>query len=100
MPDARCTRRLACKKLQENAHEHTGSAENIRHSLRKGEYGGKNSLKTMAYKCCVPFRVPMRCGPLIVLFGMALAPVNSRENTSNPRITTLHCATVSQHRFA
>jgi hypothetical protein len=25
-----------CKKEQENAHEHTGSAEAIRHSLRNG----------------------------------------------------------------
>jgi hypothetical protein len=36
MPDARCTRGLACKTGSENAHEHTGSAENIRHSLRNG----------------------------------------------------------------
>jgi hypothetical protein len=36
MPDARCTRGLACKAGSENAHEHTGSAENIRHSLRNG----------------------------------------------------------------
>ena len=27
MPDARCTRGLACNLLQRNAHEHTGSAE-------------------------------------------------------------------------
>ncbi len=36
MPDARCTRGLACKVKKENAHEHTGSAEAIRHSLRNG----------------------------------------------------------------
>jgi hypothetical protein len=36
MPDARCTRGLACKTAQKHAHEHTGSAENIRHSLRNG----------------------------------------------------------------
>jgi hypothetical protein len=36
MPDARCTRGLACKMGSENAHEHTGSAEAIRHSLRNG----------------------------------------------------------------
>ena len=34
MPGARCTRGLACK-VEGNAHEHTGSAEAIRHSLRK-----------------------------------------------------------------
>jgi hypothetical protein len=37
MPDARCTRGLVCKYMRkENAHEHTGSAEAIRHSLRNG----------------------------------------------------------------
>jgi hypothetical protein len=36
MPDARCTRGPVCKKQKENAHEHTGSAEAIRHSLRNG----------------------------------------------------------------
>ena len=35
-PGARCTRGLACKKVQRNAHEHTGSAEAIRPSLRNG----------------------------------------------------------------
>jgi hypothetical protein len=36
MPDARCTRGLVCKIVRKNAHEHTGSAEAIRHSLRNG----------------------------------------------------------------
>jgi hypothetical protein len=36
MPDARCTRGPVCKLGKENAHEHTGSAEDIRHSLRNG----------------------------------------------------------------
>jgi hypothetical protein len=35
-PDARCTRGLACKKRKEHAHEHTGSAEAVRPSLRNG----------------------------------------------------------------
>ncbi|MEA2917500.1 MAG: hypothetical protein QOJ15_9581 [Bradyrhizobium sp.] len=35
-PGARCTRGLVCKNAQKNAHEHTGSAEAIRHSLRNG----------------------------------------------------------------
>jgi hypothetical protein len=39
MPDARCTRGLACKTGKENAHEHTGSAEALRHSLRNGFNG-------------------------------------------------------------
>jgi hypothetical protein len=36
MPDARCIRGLACKMGRKNAHEHTGSAEALRHSLRNG----------------------------------------------------------------
>jgi hypothetical protein len=35
-PGARCTRGLVCKQQIENAHEHTGSAEAIRPSLRDG----------------------------------------------------------------
>ncbi len=36
MPGARCTRGLVCKVVRRNAHEHTGSAEAIRHSPRNG----------------------------------------------------------------
>ena len=36
MPGARCTRGLVCKIVRRSAHEHTGSAEAIRHSLRNG----------------------------------------------------------------
>jgi len=36
MPDARCIRGPVCKMGEGNAHEHTGSAEAIRHSLRNG----------------------------------------------------------------
>ena len=36
MPGARCTRGLVRKMVSRNAHEHTGSAEAIRHSLRNG----------------------------------------------------------------
>jgi hypothetical protein len=35
-PGARCTRGLVCKMHIENAHEHTGSAEAVRPSLRDG----------------------------------------------------------------
>ena len=35
-PGARCTRGLVCKGVEENAHEHTGSAEALRPSLRNG----------------------------------------------------------------
>jgi hypothetical protein len=36
MPGARCTRGLVCKVVRKNAHEHTGSAETLRHSPRNG----------------------------------------------------------------
>ncbi|MGA7808981.1 hypothetical protein, partial [Bradyrhizobium sp.] len=37
MPGARCTRGLVCNKNKsKSAHEHTGSAETLRHSLRNG----------------------------------------------------------------
>ena len=35
-PGARCTRDLVCKGRKKNAHEHTGSAEAVRPSLRNG----------------------------------------------------------------
>jgi hypothetical protein len=38
-PGARCTRGLVCKMHIENAHEHTGSAEAVRPSLRNGFNG-------------------------------------------------------------
>jgi hypothetical protein len=36
MPGACCTRGLVCKCAKENAHEHTGTAGALRHSLRNG----------------------------------------------------------------
>src|SRR3982074_1987772 len=51
MPDARCTRRPVCKKVEENAHEHTGSAENIRHSLRNG-FTAYNALSSATNSSC------------------------------------------------
>src|SRR5437588_6478899 len=35
-PGARCTRGLVCNCTERNAHEHTGSAETLRPSLRNG----------------------------------------------------------------
>ena len=49
MPDARCTRDLACNGLERSAHEHTGSAEALRHSLRNG---------FTAYTCSSRRRIP------------------------------------------
>src|SRR5882762_5366124 len=36
IPGARCTRGLACKTVRKGAHEHTGSAEALRHPPRNG----------------------------------------------------------------
>src|SRR4051812_36505925 len=36
MPGARCTRGLVCKIVRVGAHEHTGSAETLRHPPRNG----------------------------------------------------------------
>src|SRR4030081_2505787 len=51
MPDARCTRGLACKMGNENAHEHTGSAEALRHSLRNG-FTAYNALSPATNSSC------------------------------------------------
>jgi hypothetical protein len=51
MPDARCTRGLVCKLAQRNAHEHTGSAEAIRHSLRNG-FTAYNALSPATNSFC------------------------------------------------
>ena len=36
MPGACCTRGLVCKRWSKGAHEHTGTAGALRHSLRNG----------------------------------------------------------------
>ena len=51
MPDARCTRGPVCKMGNENAHEHTGSAEAIRHSLRNG-FTAYNALSSATNSSC------------------------------------------------
>src|SRR5437868_6828410 len=45
-PGARCTRGLMCNCTQRSAHEHTGSAETLRPSLRNGftAYGALSSV--------------------------------------------------------
>ena len=46
MPGARCTRGLVCK-VEKSAHEQTGSAEAVRHSLRKGALGNVIALTSL-----------------------------------------------------
>jgi len=50
---------VSCAKMHErNAHEHTGSAEAIRHSLRKEEYGCKNHRYINAMRLMCPRLCP------------------------------------------
>src|SRR5260370_40787736 len=51
MPGARCTRGLVCKVHKGNAHEHTGSAEAPRHSLRNG-FTAYNALSPATNSFC------------------------------------------------
>src|SRR6195256_5708002 len=48
MPDARCTRDLMRNVHKKCAHEHTGEAENIRHSLRNG-FTAYNALSPVSH---------------------------------------------------
>src|ERR1700730_16833683 len=50
-PGARCTRGLACKMVQRDAHEHTGSAEAVRPSLRNG-FTAYNALSPVTGLSC------------------------------------------------
>ena len=50
-PGARCTRGLACKRIAKSAHEHTGSAEAVRPSLRNG-FTAYNALSLVIRLSC------------------------------------------------
>src|SRR4051794_27771609 len=53
MPDARCTRDLMRNVHKECAHEHTGEAESIRHSLRNG-FTAYNALSPVSHVLLPP----------------------------------------------
>src|SRR3954464_1295969 len=53
MPDARCTRGLMRNVHKKCAHEHTGEAENIRHSLRNG-FTAYNALSPVSHVLLPP----------------------------------------------
>src|SRR4051812_35769014 len=53
MPDARCTRDLMRNVHKKCAHEHTGEAENIRHSLRNG-FTAYNALSPVSHVLLPP----------------------------------------------
>src|ERR1700686_1845760 len=71
-PDARCTRGLVCKPAQKHAHEHTGSAENIRPSLRNG-FTAYSALSLVSRALLPP-------SPLRNLFLKNLTPAFGRRN--------------------
>src|SRR3954467_2124730 len=51
MPGARCTRGLVCKIVRVGAHEHTGSAETLRHPPRSG-FTAYGALSSATNSCC------------------------------------------------
>src|ERR1700704_1637284 len=85
MPDARCTRGLACKTGSENAHEHTGSAEAIRHSLRNG-FTAYNALSLATNSSCHHrLRIDGRAEP-----GRACKTSADLTPATDARTTRLH----------
>src|SRR3954464_7715994 len=74
MPDARCTRDLMRNVHKKCAHEHTGEAENIRHSLRNG-FTAYNALSPVSHVLLPPSTptmgrqdhtpLPYALGPLV-----------------------------------
>ena len=80
MPDARCTRGLVCKIVQKSAHEHTGSAEAIRHSLRNGFNGFLRALPGDR-ALLSPSRV--RCASIVTRLTPAL---RRQDHTTSPSV--------------
>ena len=76
-PGARCTRGLACKGRKKDAHEHTGSAEAVRPSLRNGFNGLLRALPGDRLSC---HRRPLRS-----LLLKNLTPASGRQDhTTSP----------------
>ena len=82
MPDARCTRDLMRNVHKKCAHEHTGEAENIRHSLRNG-FTAYNALSPVSHVLLPP-----------------LTPTSGRQDhTSSPyALAPFAIGTTSVHR--
>src|SRR4051795_9342236 len=72
MPDARCTRDLMRNVHKKCAHEHTGEAENIRHSLRNG-FTAYNALSPVSH-VLLPPSTPTSGRQDHTLLPYALAP--------------------------
>ena len=75
MPDARCTRGPVCKMGKGSAHEHTGSAEDIRHSLRNG---------LTAYNALSPeYRAFLPPSPSDMAYPRPVGPIGLRRLDAN-----------------
>ena len=79
-PGARCTRGLVCKIVRKGAHEHTGSAETLRHPPRNG---------FTAYGALSPAsRALLPPSSLRILFPRNLTPASGRQDhTASPSAT-------------
>ena len=94
-PGARCTRGLMCKWGSKGAHEHTGSAESIRLSLRSG---------FTAYFVISPVsRALLPPSPTRNLFLKNLAPASGARTTRlrrplEPRSSVAAFASTASHR--
>jgi hypothetical protein len=100
-PGARCTRGLVCKIVQKTAHEHTGSAETLRPSLRNGFNGlyralpGERLFATVALRVFSQDLTPApRCQDHTILPSASSAFVKGaiRVHRSPPRVDDV-CAT-------
>ncbi len=86
IPGARCTRGLVCKVAQKNAHEHTGSAEAVRHSLRNG-FTAYFVLSPAIRLCC--HRRPRK---------LVSANLNANHEASEPHDFAVRLGAVRQKR--
>jgi hypothetical protein len=92
MPDARCTRGPVCKMGRENAHEHTGSAENIRHSLRNGLTAYGELSPVIRFVC---HRRPTNDGwPDARLGRLRLRELDANHEASGPHAFAVRSSTV------
>jgi hypothetical protein len=89
-PGARCTRGLVCKCTSKSAHEHTGSAETLRPSLRNGSTAyGALSPEYRAFMPPSPSGI-RRIGPV----GLSAPPKDLTPTTeaSGPHAFAVHCS--------
>jgi hypothetical protein len=101
MPGARCTRGLVCKIVRRNAHEHTGSAETLRHSPRNGFTAYSALSSVTGFLATVIGGIP-RSIHLDRCATANLAPASGRQNhtTSPSASATLVSRSLRVHRIS